>query len=65
MLGLGLGLGLGLELGLGLGLGLGSESPSWCVELLRANGAVWAEAKMEESAVRRPELSVNALGSSG
>ena len=57
-----LGLGLGLELG--LGLGLGSESVQAVVQLLREWSGLGRN-QMEESAVRRHELSVNALGSSG
>ena len=58
----GLELGIGLGIGLGLGLGLGSESVQAVVQLLRA--MEWSglgRSQMEESAVRRQELSVNAL----
>ena len=50
--------------GLELGLGLGSESSSRCA----APKSEWSglgRSQMEESAVRRHELSVNTLGSSG
>ena len=53
-----------VSLGLGLGLGLGSESVQAVVQLLREWSGLGRN-QMEESAVRRHELSVNALGSSG
>ncbi len=53
-----------VSLGLGLGLGLGSESVQAVVQLLREWSGLGRN-QMEESAVRRHERSVNALGSSG